>query len=131
MNVNDLFPSKWLKASDLGEAKPIVTIARVEVESVGREKEQLPVVYFVGKTKGCVLNKTNATAIAAIAGDELTEWPGVKVQLFSAMVEFRGEQVESIRIRAPQQAVAAKQKPKPKPEPEPAEYDDTDDNAPF
>lgn len=105
MNINSAFPSNYLKASDLGESQPVVTIDRVEVEPVGREKEMKPVVYFAGKTKGIVLNKTNSKKIAEIAGShETDEWVGVQIRLYATEVEFSGEQVEAIRIKAPKAA---------------------------
>ena len=123
MNINNAFPSAYLKASDLGESQPVVTIDRVEVEPVGRDKEMKPVVYFVGKQKGIVLNKTNSKKIAEIAeSHETDDWKGIQVKLYATEVEFSGEQVEAIRIKAPKQA---KGKPKPV-EREPGE-DDVDD----
>lgn len=102
MNINNAFPSNYLKASDLGENQPVVTIDRVEVEAVGRDKEMKPVVYFIGKQKGIVLNKTNAKKIADIAGSPNTEdWNGVQVKLYATEVEFAGEQVEAIRVKPP------------------------------
>ena len=120
MNINSAFPSNYLKASDLGEAQPVVTIDRVTVEPVGRDKEMKPVVYFQGKTNGIVLNKTNSKKIAEIAGSHETEdWTGVQIKLYATEVEFSGEQVEAIRIKSPKQAKA---KPKPV-EREPGEDD--------
>jgi hypothetical protein len=102
MNINDAFPSQYLKASDLGEAQPIVAIDRVEVEPVGRGKEMKPIVYFAGKQKGMVLNKTNSKKIAEIAGSPDTDdWSGVNIKLFATEVDFQGETVEAIRVKAP------------------------------
>ena len=113
MNINDAFPSNYLKASDLGEAQPVVTIDRVEVEPVGRGKEMKPVIYFAGKQKGMVLNKTNSKKIAEIAASHDTDdWAGVQIKLFATEVDFQGETVEAIRVKSPQ---TAKVKPKPAP----------------
>jgi hypothetical protein len=113
MNVNKAFPSQYLKASDLGTNQPIVAIDRVATEPVGKEKEMKLVLYFEGKEKGVVLNKTNARAIVAIAGSEETDdWVGVRVRLFATTTEFSGEQVECIRIKGPGPAPKAA-KPKP------------------
>lgn len=130
MNIDTAFPSKYLRAADLGDVQPIVTIARVTVEAVGREQEQKPIVYFVGKSKGVVLNKTNSRAIAQIAGSsETDDWEGTQIQLYVATVEFSGESMEAIRVRAPKQAKA---KPAPKPEPvEPVDDMAGEDNIPF
>jgi hypothetical protein len=112
VNIDNAFPSKYLRAADLGDAQPVVTIARVAVEAVGREQEQKPVVYFVDKAKGVVLNKTNSRAIAQIAGSsETDDWGGTQVQLYVATVEYSGESMEAIRIRAPK--TTAKPRPAP------------------
>lgn len=101
MNVNEAFPSQYLKASDLQGQQPIVTIDRVEFEAVGQKREMKPVLYFHGKDKGMVLNKTNAKNISNLVGSfETDEWAGFRIKLYSANVEFQGETVESIRIKA-------------------------------
>jgi hypothetical protein len=100
-NINDYFPSKYLKAPDLQGASPVVTIARVMVEPAGRTREPKPVVYFVGKTKGLLLNKTNALALEQIAGSPQTEqWIGVKVKLVAATATFGGESFAVVRVQA-------------------------------
>ena len=94
MDINAAFPSKYLRAADLAGAAVTVTIDRIELEIVGQgsQKEQKPVVYFAGKQKGLVLNKTNATMIAKIAGSSDTDdWHGIEIRLVSAEVEFQGE----------------------------------------
>lgn len=109
MNINDAFPSNYLKASDLGETQPVVTIDRVEVEPVGRGKEMKPVIYFANKQKGMVLNKTNSKKIAEIAGSSDTDdWHGVQVRLFATEVDFQGETVEAIRVKTPVAKAAQK-----------------------
>ena len=134
MNINDAFPSKYLKASDLGDATPIVTIDHVTPELVGMKKEQKAVAYFVGKSKGLVLNKTNAMKIAAIAGTaETDEWSGIRVTLYVTETEFQGETVETIRVKVPK---AAKTVETPKPMPQPIQPEDLggpidDDEIPF
>ena len=130
MNINNAFPSAYLKASDLGETQPVVSIDRVEVEPVGRDKDMKPVIYFAGKTKGMVLNKTNSRKIAEIAGSPDTDdWRGVQIKLFATEVDFQGETVEAIRVKAPFQKIAAKKPVPPPPEPEYAPI--TDDDIPF
>ena len=104
-NINDSFPSNYLKASDLQGRQVVVTMDRVEFEPVGRDKEMKAVLYFVGKQKGVVLNKTNAKKITEIAGSALTEeWQGVAVVLYPTETEFAGETVDCIRIKAVQKA---------------------------
>jgi hypothetical protein len=127
------FPSKYVAASDLDGQPKNLTIERVDWEKVGQAGDQRWVAYFKGATKGCVLNKTNCTAIAKIAGSTDTDdWVGVQVQLYPAEVEFQGETVQAIRIRQPQKSrVVAAPKPKPEPEPEPEGTPMDDSEIPF
>lgn len=124
-NINEAFPSNYLKASDLGGASPIVTIDRVEFEPVGREKEMKAVVYFEGKDKGMVLNKTNAKNISGLVGSfETDDWVGFRIRLYATNVEFQGETVEAIRVKAaPANGNVARPQPTPPP---PADIDDSD-----
>lgn len=139
MNINESFPSNYLKASDLGTSEPVVTIERVEHEAVGRDKEMKAVLYFEGKDKGIVLNKTNAKKITELIGSPETEdWVGFKIRLFATTTEFGGETVECIRIKA-QGAVKANGKTRPAParksappiDDQPVPVDLTDDDIPF
>lgn len=97
MNIDSAFPSNYLKAADIGEAKPTVTIKEVVMETLGEDRR--PVLYFVGKDKGIVLNKTNATNIREAYGPDTDDWTGKKVTLFTTWVDFQGRSVEAIRIR--------------------------------
>ena len=128
MNINSAFPSKFIKSGDLNESAVVVTIADVKIEEVGRDKESKPVVYFVGKQKGLVLNRVNSKKIAEIAGSQDTEdWPGTKITIFPTTTDFGGEEVECIRVKAPSKAAT----PKAKPEPEPEVVEEDLDPIPF
>ncbi len=101
MNINDQFPSKWLKASDLQGKEIVVTIDRVAMESMQEgQGETKPVIYFAGKEKGLVCNKTNAGAITAAYGQETDGWHGKKIVLFSQKVSFQGQITDGLRVRA-------------------------------
>jgi hypothetical protein len=105
MNLNDAFPSRYLKAHDLQGHEPVVTIARVDFEAMGRTRDVRPVVYFRGKAKGLKLNKTMALAIAVIAGSEDTDrWPGTAVQLFTTTATFDTRTFPVVRVKAPTRA---------------------------
>lgn len=118
MNINQSFPSKYLKADgDLpDEGNLVLTMDRVDLEDVGSagDTEMKPVLYFRETDKGLVLNKTNASTISSLYSPETDEWRGKKIALFSQEVDFQGRQVLAIRVRmkkpaAPQSvAVAAK-----------------------
>jgi hypothetical protein len=121
MKATDIFPSKYLRAADLGGHEPIVTIDRVKLETLGDDSK--PVLYFSGKDKGLVLNKTNWAAIVDITKEEDSDlWTGHKVKLFTARVDFQGKRVDAVRVDAPPNG-----RPAP---PRPVEHID-DDQIPF
>lgn len=102
MNINTTFPSNYIKASDLDGRSVTVTIRDVKVEQIGRDRDSKPVVYFEGKQKGLVLNKTNARKIATLTGSmDTDDWQGHKIAIFPSETEFSGETVECIRVKAP------------------------------
>jgi len=110
-NINDLFPSKFLKAHELKGTSPTVTIARVDVEQVRNrvKTDTKAVLYFTGKTKGLLLNKTNAQTVTEIAGSPLTErWAGVAVTLYATTATFDKKTHDVIRIKAPVAATSAR-----------------------
>lgn len=104
-NINDAFPSKYLKASDLQGRQVTVRMDRAEYETIGDDRKLI--LYFQGKEKGMVLNKTNANNIGFIYGPDTDGWQGAEITLFEAMVDFQGKTVPAIRVRAPQRKAAA------------------------
>ena len=104
--VSDAFPSNYLKAADLNNRTVKVKIDKVIFEEIGQDKDKKPVMYFADVKKGLVLNKTNATTIGAVHGQEFESWTGKEIELFSMMVPFNGQNVAAIRCRAVAEAVA-------------------------
>jgi arabinogalactan endo-1,4-beta-galactosidase len=98
-SINDAFPSNYLKAADLKGRNALVTMDRTEFEKIGDDRKLI--LYFEGKDKGMVLNKTNANNIALAYGDDTDEWNGKEIVLFEAMVDYQGKTVAAIRVRAP------------------------------
>lgn len=114
MDINKAFPSNYLKASDLDGRTPNVTIDRMEMETVGEDNKM--VLYFAGKDKGLVLNKTNANTIADILGSTDTDdWVGKRIKLITAKVEYQGKRVPAIRVEEADQAAAEQLRRKPEP----------------
>ena len=109
MNINEAFPSDYLKASDLGNKLVTVEIETVELVDVGqgRDKEQKILIRFAGKQKGLICNKTNAGTITKLYGPETDGWIGQKVTLQAREVEFAGEMVWAIRVSLQKPAAAA------------------------
>lgn len=98
MNINEVYPSKYLRAEDLQGREIQVTISHVVVETFDDGKAK-PIAYFQGKTKGVALNKTNSTNISAAFGPETDHWAGKPVILYPAWVDYQGKSVQAIRIR--------------------------------
>jgi len=100
MNINNAFPSKWLKSSDVEEDLTL-TIRAVEVETVGQgeDAEEKPVIFFEETEKGMVLNKTNANTIAGLYTPETDNWVGKKITIFATEVDFGGKQTLALRVR--------------------------------
>ena len=103
MKISNAFPSKYLKAADLQDRQVKLTMQRVELEKI-QDDDRKPVLYFAKTEKGMVLNKTNSKVIANTYGDDTDEWEGKEVVLYPAMVDFRGDMVEAIRVRIPKPA---------------------------
>jgi hypothetical protein len=111
MNIDEAYPTKYLAAVDVAEQPRKMAMDRVEIEEVGRQRDEKPVLYFKGESRGLVLNKTNKNVIAKAYGKETDGWTGKEIVLFHAMVDFGGEMVESIRVRLPRTAPAPKPAP--------------------
>ena len=105
--VNEAFPSKYLRAADLQNRTIKLKMDKVIFEEVGQDKEKKPILHFAGVEKGLVLNKTNATTIGSIHGQELEGWIGKEIELFEQMVPFQGQNVAAIRCRAVPETVVA------------------------
>jgi hypothetical protein len=138
MHLTTMFPSKYLKASDVDARGTRFVIARVTVEEVGPEREQKPLVYFENERRGLILNRTNGNAIADICGSEDAEdWTGHTIVLVSEPVFFAGRTNPGIRVRppsAPLAAVAPAPGPVPTPKAKhaiPVAADELNDEIPF
>jgi len=80
----------------------VVEITEVKTESVmnadGRNEECL--VAYLKDQKPLIVNKTNAKAIAKVAGSNYIEdWKGKQIALYISNVKAFGELVEAIRVR--------------------------------
>ena len=129
---NVVFPSKYLKASDLNgkpvdrsiESAPLETLKTLE----GKEQTKT-VLYFKGAKKGLPLNLTNWDAVADATGEDDTDrWPGHRIELYPTTTTMQGKTVDCIRIRPPAQRELPKVNP---PAPKPPVADDMDDEIPF
>jgi hypothetical protein len=99
MNIEEAFPSKYLKASDLKGQRVTVKMDRVETETMGDDHKVI--LYFQGKEKGLVLNVTNKNMIVDLYGYETEDWVGQPIVLYEAMVQFRDKMVPALRVMKP------------------------------
>ena len=135
MNINDAFPSKHLKASDLKGSAVAVTVSHVDIEEIGQKKDKKMVLYFEGKDKGLVLNKTNSKKISELLGStETDDWAGQRIAIYPSETEYQGDTVECIRVKTPSKTTGAKPAPKPEPAPvveDEGQFDPGGDDIPF
>ena len=102
-SIDDIYStsSKFLKAADLNNQKPVVEIETAEVHENtynGETKKQV-ILTFAGKDKVLGLNKTNARRIAALIGtDDFTDWIGWRIRLYVDQTDLDGKTVDCIRI---------------------------------
>jgi len=99
VNINDSFPSKYIKAPDLNGQARLLTMDRVVEEEVVKDEDPKPVLYFRGATKGLVLNKTNAQTISGIYGPETDTWAAQPIELYPDTTNFQGQIVDCTRVR--------------------------------
>jgi hypothetical protein len=133
---SEVFPTKWLKATDLKGQPVVLEIERAVLETTkfnGKEQTKL-VLYFAGTGKGLGVNATIFDQLVEITGESDSDnWPGHVIEAFPTVVEVRGETFDCVRLRAPQQAdmLAAAKAPKLPPAPAPVPKGDMDDEIPF
>lgn len=96
MKISEAFPSNFLKHSDLNGKKLKLTISHVEMEKLGDDTK--PVMYFAGKQKGLVLNKTKASILSSSFGDDTDDWQGQEVAIFPTKTTYAGEVKDAIGV---------------------------------
>lgn len=102
MKIGTAFPSTYIKCDDLQGRAVQVRMNYVKFEDIGGDNK--PVLFFVGKDRGLVLNKTNANMIAELYGDETEAWPNQVIELYPSKTDFQGKRVDCIRVREPSKA---------------------------
>lgn len=94
-----VYPSKWIKADDIGD-EMVVTIRKVDFE----ESDEKGVSYFLKfdefPDKKWTMNVTNFRAISKVLGsDDGEDWIGKKITLYTTEVTFAGETMLGVRVR--------------------------------
>jgi hypothetical protein len=84
-DFDQLYPGRFLKAGELGDTKPTLTIDEVFIEELegDKGKKWKGVVKFSDSDKEWALNKTNGICLREMFGRSLPEWKGHRVTLFA------------------------------------------------
>lgn len=112
MKTSELTTSKYLKKEDFPEPA-LCTVKDVKKENVSlpsQPKKERGVVYFQEYDKGMVMNSTNLKrAEKAMGSDDTDNWVGKKLVVYvDDEVEFGGEVVGGLRVRAPKTTAGKK-----------------------
>lgn len=130
--IGEMIESKYLKQTDV-EDEITVTVEKVgkaNVAKKGDEPEYKWLVRFKEFEKPMVLNSTNIKRLAkACDSDDTDEWTGKQVVLYvDPDVEFAGNIVGGLRIRAKPKATGVRQEPS---KTAGGKFDDMADDVPF
>lgn len=131
MKVSDVFPSKYIKAADLQGRSHSVVISHSDIEQIGSDRKL--VIYFQGRQKGLVTNKTNADRISFLYGQEIDDWQGREIVLYPELATFQGKTDFAVRVRAPEKKPESRapQPVHPQAQQEPPVRADFDEEIPF
>jgi len=109
---NDLYGSKYLSAADLNGDTIRKRIGRFTVEELKDPKDNSSkrriILYFNDLAKALVLNKTNATKLAASHGQDPNAWIGIVCELYAEMTSLGKEGVRLRLIKSAADGAAAK-----------------------
>lgn len=98
-----MFDNAYLGAWDIPEGRNVtVTIDRVVAGTLKSQRgtDKKPLVFFKGKKKAMVMNKTNCKTIAAMYGTDVGEWVGKQIAIYSTTTQAGGETVPCLRVKA-------------------------------
>lgn len=108
MDYRAYFQGEYLNAAELGKATPtvrIIGIKLVDVPVIGKDGDvdeaktkAKGVLYFEGKKRGIVLNRTNAQAIAAMFGLDTDGWMGKRITIHAVPVKVGNKTEPGIRV---------------------------------
>ncbi len=112
MKISDMTESKYLKQSDVPDEQ-LVTVRKLTKVNVARDDEDPEyrwTVTFAEFTKPMVLNATNIKRMGKALGDDTDEWINGQVVVYvDHEVEYAGQTVGGLRVRAAKSKVAPRQ----------------------
>ena len=102
LNDNELFPAKFLNATNLPHPGGVVEIERVELQMIGTPPKRKAVVYFLGLEQGLPLNRINFSTLVGAYGRNENTWRGKSVALRKERVPFAGKMTDAVRVHIPE-----------------------------
>ena len=118
MNLNEEFPSKWLKGDDIEDPR-VVTIKGVEIVEFDNnktgKKDRKVALHFKGEDKGIICNVGMRSIVMGFYGPDTDDWIGKPVRIMSVpFTSDKGETSMVVRIH-PKKPDGAKLAAKPEP----------------
>jgi hypothetical protein len=100
-SLNEMFPSRYLNASDVEDGDITLTIKGVRQEMVGSgaNASNKWVVLFRETEKRLIVSKTHGQAISKQLGGDSDFWTGQALTFGLAETNFGGDTVPCIRVR--------------------------------
>jgi hypothetical protein len=99
-HVDDMFPTAYMKAGELGGNKPTYTIKHIEARAFegdkGKQWKGIATVEEIEQQ--WTINKTNMLCIKAMFGELVPAWYGKRITLFPTKDRFGREIVDCIRV---------------------------------
>lgn len=95
MKVSEVFPSYFLSGDEIIGKNVAVKIKEVKTEMIkvrpDKPEEEVISIYFEDKKRGVRLNKTRAKEIARVHGDDMDQWTGKEVLMYTEREKAFGE----------------------------------------
>lgn len=101
MRIQDIFPSKYVRAADLNGKDVTLTIVKAAMQEMGHgaEKETKLVLSFAKASKSLICNRTIAMTIAKLHGMDTDDWINKRVTIYPTRIRAFGQVHEVIRVR--------------------------------
>jgi hypothetical protein len=96
-DYDEMFPSKYMKATDLDGKEFRVTISGLRSEKVVDTEPEKWILYFQGSDRGMVLNQTNGATLMTAYGKNTDGWINQAVILYAEMTSYQNKM--GLRVR--------------------------------
>lgn len=100
MRKTDALPKEFITGEEIGQREIKLVIANVVMKKMPNSNDHKPVMYFVGKERGMVVNSGNWDVMKTVYTDESDLWAGKTVILYSVQTQTpTGEPILGCRLR--------------------------------